>query len=176
LEFLGIYPLWSQVKLAPHFNSLVLRTFTTGLIIYAAGFGFPVLVRSMISSAATAYNLPIPLLFSGLAITETAGSFIGATLLTTAFVKTLGLHGWLQGLPFWICAVSACSQVFDMILISARYFTRLLQSQHSSPTCESKTREERNDKTMNMVGQSQKLRGCMHEILRIIRSGQVSVR
>ncbi|SLM38479.1 hypothetical protein LPUS_08699 [Lasallia pustulata] len=48
-----------------------------GLVIYAFGFGFPVLVRSLVTSTASANDIPIPLLYSGLAIAETLGSFMG---------------------------------------------------------------------------------------------------
>jgi hypothetical protein len=77
-----------------------------GLIIYALGFGFAVVVRSIVTQAANANNLSIPLLYSGLAIAETAGSFIGATVLTAAFTSTIGKGGVIAGIPFLICSVS----------------------------------------------------------------------
>lgn len=77
-----------------------------GLIIYALGFGFAVVVRSIVTQAANANNISIPLLYSGLAIAETAGSFIGATVLTAAFTSTIGKGGVVAGIPFLICSVS----------------------------------------------------------------------
>ncbi|KAJ4367023.1 hypothetical protein N0V83_007553 [Neocucurbitaria cava] len=76
-----------------------------GLVIYALGFGFPITVRSLLSTLATTHDLPIPVVFSGMAIFETAGSFIGATALTGAFTRTLDLKGWVQGTPFFICSI-----------------------------------------------------------------------
>ncbi|CAO2655437.1 Nn.00g105010.m01.CDS01 [Neocucurbitaria sp. VM-36] len=76
-----------------------------GLVIYALGFGFPITVRSLLSSLATTHNLPIPVIFSGMAIAETAGSFIGATVLTGAFTRTLDVNGWARGTPFFICSI-----------------------------------------------------------------------
>lgn len=73
---------------------------------YALGFGFPILVRSLISYVASAQGLPISVIFSGMAIAETAGSFIGAIVLTTIFTQTLEFGGWLAGTPFFVCAVS----------------------------------------------------------------------
>ncbi|KAL2869468.1 major facilitator superfamily domain-containing protein [Aspergillus lucknowensis] len=81
-----------------------------GLVIYASGFIFPVVVRSLVTSAAAGYGhghghgIPIPLLYSGIAIAETAGSFIGATLLTGAFTSTLSRGGVVAGVPFFICS------------------------------------------------------------------------
>jgi hypothetical protein len=82
-----------------------IATLIPGLILYALGFAFPITVRSLLSNLATAHNLPIPIIFSGAAIAETAGSFIGATALTGAFTKTLNAGGWVRGVPFLICSV-----------------------------------------------------------------------
>ncbi|KAA6412999.1 MAG: hypothetical protein FRX48_02742 [Lasallia pustulata] len=75
-----------------------------GLVVYAFGFGFPVLARSLVTSTASANNIPIPLLYSGLAIAETVGSFIGATVLTAAFTGTISQGGVIAGIPFFVCA------------------------------------------------------------------------
>lgn len=60
----------------------------------------------MLSSLASAKDLPIPIIFSGIAIAETAGSFIGATVFTGVFTRTLEFHGIGRGAPFFISAVS----------------------------------------------------------------------
>ena len=60
----------------------------------------------MVTSTASANDIPIPLLYSGLAIAETLGSFIGATVLTAAFTSTIGQGGVIAGIPFFVCAVS----------------------------------------------------------------------
>ena len=62
--------------------------------------------------AATASNISIPILYSGLAIAETAGSFIGATVLTGAFTSTIGNGGVIAGVPFLICSVSDVLYVY----------------------------------------------------------------
>ena len=78
---------------------------------YASGFGFSVIIRSLVTSAATANNLSIPLLYSGLAIAETVGSFIGATLLTAAFTSTIDAGGEIAGVPFFVCSVSSLPRI-----------------------------------------------------------------
>lgn len=101
-----------------------------GLVIYASGFGFPVVVRSMVTSSATARNIPIPVLYSGLAIAETTGSFIGAVVLTATFTTTLAYGGIVAGVPFFICSVSIFSW-YDWPHAKnkkIRYFTDLLLS------------------------------------------------
>ena len=77
----------------------------TGLIIFASGFGFPVLVRSLATSAASAHGFTVPVLYSGLAYSETMGSFLGATIVTTAFTSTISYGGAAAGIPFITCAV-----------------------------------------------------------------------
>ena len=74
-------------------------------MVYSSGFGFPIVIRSLVTSVATANHLSIPLLYSGLAIAETIGSFIGATVLTTAFTTTIDIGGAVAGVPFFVCSV-----------------------------------------------------------------------
>ena len=77
-----------------------------GLVVYAAGFGFPVLVRSFVVHRVEGEpGHSIPLLFSGLAIAETAGSFMGATALTAIFTSSLGQANLWAGAPFFLCSV-----------------------------------------------------------------------
>ena len=75
------------------------------LVVYSSGFGFPIVVRSLATFAATANHLSVPLLYSGLAIAETIGSFVGATVLTAAFTNTIGIGGAIAGVPFYVCSV-----------------------------------------------------------------------
>jgi hypothetical protein len=82
-----------------------LYCFPTGLIIFAFGFGYPVLIRSIVTAHAAANDIPVSLLYSGLAYAETLGSFIGATVLTAAFTSTISKGGAIAGIPFFICTV-----------------------------------------------------------------------
>lgn len=91
ITFMGLA--WSIVTLIP------------GLIMYALGFGYPITVRSLLSELATKHSLPIPVIFAGMAVAETTGSFVGATVLTGAFTRTLDFEGWARGLPFFIGSV-----------------------------------------------------------------------
>ncbi len=74
-------------------------------MVYSAGFGFPIVIRSLVTSVATANHLSIPLLYSGLAIAETIGSFVGAIVLTAAFTSTIDNGGAIAGVPFFVCSV-----------------------------------------------------------------------
>jgi hypothetical protein len=89
-----------------------------GLVLYAAGFAYPVLVRSIVTSFASINDIPVTILFSGLAYAETLGSFVGATVLTAGFTATLQNGGILAGMPFFLSAVRlfsicACHAMFD---------------------------------------------------------------
>ena len=75
------------------------------LVVYSSGFGVPIVVRSLVTSTATATHHSIPLLYSGLAIAETIGSFVDATVLTAAFTSTIGIGGAIAGVPFYVCSV-----------------------------------------------------------------------
>ncbi|PSN59644.1 MFS general substrate transporter [Corynespora cassiicola Philippines] len=99
-----------------------------GLVLYSLGFGFSIAVRSLLSSLATKQDLPIPVIFSGIGIAETAGSFIGATALTGAFTRTLDLDGWIRGTPFFICSI------FYLIILIPTWFANLqAELQYSRP-------------------------------------------
>lgn len=74
-------------------------------MVYSSGFGFSTVIRSLVTSAATANHLSIPLLYSGLAIAETIGSFVGATVLTAVLTTTIDIGGAIAGVPFFVCSV-----------------------------------------------------------------------
>jgi hypothetical protein len=76
-----------------------------GLIIFASGFGFPVLVRSLATAAATTHGFTVSVLYSGLAYSETVGSSLGTTVVTAAFTSTISYGGAAGGTPSITCVV-----------------------------------------------------------------------
>ena len=75
-----------------------------GLAIYALGFGFDTIVRSLITSVVPEdyYSR----LYSGIAVAETIGSLFGSIALTAALVEGFDHGGPLFGLPFFVCTIA----------------------------------------------------------------------
>jgi hypothetical protein len=89
-----------------HLHRIISLTGSVGLIVFALGSGFPVLVRSIATSSANANKFSVPLLYGGFAYAETFGSFTGATAVTAAFTSTLNFSGVAAGVPFLVSTVS----------------------------------------------------------------------
>lgn len=87
-----------------------------GLVIYAVGFGFTTLIRTLVT--ATVPKEQISRLYSGLALAETMGSIFGALFMTAAFTQSVSAGGWWwSGVPVYACGVSednSASQRFNM--------------------------------------------------------------
>ena len=75
-----------------------------GLSIYALGFGFDTIVRSLITSVVQEDHYSR--LYSGIAVAETIGSLLGSLALTEALVQGFNHGGPLFGLPFYVCTIS----------------------------------------------------------------------
>lgn len=88
-----------------------------GVIVYAAGFGFSTLVRTLVTS--TVPEEYIARLYSGLALAETVGSLTGSVALTASFTTSMKLGAVGMGLPYYICSVSSrfksCHSILNFI-------------------------------------------------------------